>query len=81
MGWTFNEELNNEELKLRAMTEDSPVRSALWNRWTNNRIRPHTLVSASVIVVCFTALYFAPIASQSNSGSCSCQNVLRIHDY
>jgi len=31
------------------------------------------LDSASFIVSRFTALYFAPIASQSNSGSRSCQ--------
>ena len=33
----------------------------------------HTLISVSVIVSCFTALYFAPIVLWSNSGSCSCQ--------
>src|ERR1700683_763533 len=36
-------------------------------------MRSHTLDSASVIISCFTALYFAPMASWSNSGSCSCQ--------
>jgi hypothetical protein len=40
-----------------------------------NRLHKRGLIhdSASVIVSCFTALYFAPIASESNSGSCSCQ--------
>src|ERR1700719_2892670 len=36
-------------------------------------MRSHTLDSVSVIVSCFTALYLAPIASWSNSGSSSCQ--------
>src|SRR5580693_4170350 len=35
-------------------------------------MRSHTLDSASVIVSCFTALYFAPISSWSNSCSRSC---------
>src|SRR5437660_8197615 len=55
------------------------MRSARWKREANSLIFSHVAVSTGVIDSPETPLYLALIASVSNSGSCSCQNIQPIN--